>query len=208
MFSSDIADMSTNVCNSPPLSTVRLLTDCYPTSSYREAVPILYSGNTFTFHSPITFLTFTTCIPQQRLTQIKNFILATVLLGPTVSLMGDSDYILYSDPFQATDFSKTIKLFSKLIVGKRDRNRILCLSYRIANKTYMDNPQSKHFGLLRQFEIGGGETMEGYEMVYEIVGAVGDGYEGEDGRGEHGRGTRLFGRLEVGQRVNVKKEMD
>jgi hypothetical protein len=209
MFSSDIADMSTNVRNSPPLSTVRLLTDCYSTSSYREAVPILYSGNTFTFYSPNTLYSFTACIPQQRLTQIQNFTLATVLLGPTVRLMEDS--ILYRDPFCAADYAKTTKLFSKLVVVEKRKSRkgSLCLSYRIANNTYMDNPQSKHFGLLRQFELGGGEKLKGgYEVVYEIVGAVGETYRGGNGGNEHGRGGLLFGRWKVGQRVNVEYEMD
>jgi hypothetical protein len=62
--------------------------------------------------------------------------------------------------------------------------------------------------LLRQFEIGGQRMKEGCGVVYEIVGAGADGYEGCVGVGEHGRGRLLFGRWRVGRRVKIEYEMD
>jgi hypothetical protein len=179
-------------------------------TSYREAVPILYSRNAFTFHSPSTLYAFTECILHQRLSQIQEFTLATVLIGHARDFGNDST--LYRDPFLAADHAKLVKLFSDLVVengdGNESRNRSFCLSYRLANKSYIDDPRSSDFDLLRQFEIGGKRMEEECGMVYEIVGAGVDDYEWRVGSGEDGRGGLLFGRWKVGRRVKIEYEMD
>jgi hypothetical protein len=165
-----------------PIPVLLSLTYIY-LSSYREALPVLYANNIFTFHSATPLFAFTARTPPQQLSWIRTFIFATVLLKDAGNYYSES---LYNDPFSSLFYKKLLKLFGKLL-GKRT----VCLSYRIANKSYMRNPRLSDFALLSKFEEG--KNMKNVIMFYEIVGAL-----GED------EGRLMCGRWKVGERVEIK----
>ena len=173
--------MSTNVRS---ISLLFSHTNIY-LSSYREALPILYTNNIFTFHSATPFFAFFASTPLQQLSWIRTLTFATVLLKDEGNYYSES---LYSDRFLSLHYKKLVKLFAGL-----SGNRTVCLSYRIANKSYMKYPRLADFVLLSKFEKE--KKMNDVVVVYEIVGALGD---------DNVEGTCLFGRWTVGKRVEIK----
>jgi hypothetical protein len=155
-------------------------------SSYCEALPILYSNNTFTFNSATPLFAFFTSVPLKQLSWIRTLTLAIVLLKDAMNFDSES---LYKDPLNLHHYSRLLKLFARL-PGNRT---VVCLSYRIANKTYMQYPRLGDFALLSKFDEAKKKKMDHVAMFYEIVGAL-----SED------EGRLMFGRWKVGERVDIQ----
>ncbi|KAF1940061.1 hypothetical protein EJ02DRAFT_456333 [Clathrospora elynae] len=171
---------------------------------YREAIPTLYSENSFTFACPTTFFAFTSSIPPPRLPQLKHLTITTLLHHWSSDHYGasynTSDYgALYNTSdygalYNPSDYEKLFELLTET-----PGNRTFCLRYSIRDREYSSEPLMRDFGLLESFEAG--PRVEGCLVFHEIRTGWGKD-EGEDTGG--GEAEKLmFGRWRVNERIRL-----
>ena len=145
----------------------------YESHSYREAVPVLYSKNTFRFDSYTMLSSFVSTIPPQRLASIRR-----VVLSVTIFWYRDWGFTMH--------YEKLLELLGNLR-GLRD----VCLRYRLRKNNYVKYPRLDDFGLLEKLEKE--ERPREYGMFYEMR-EVQTGPE---------IGGMLFDRWAVGERRSI-----
>jgi hypothetical protein len=158
--------------------------------SYREALPTLFSTNTFIFHALDVFAAFIAIVPTHHLAHIRQLVFTTTLTDRYTHNYRESVTPFYSPE---TQHEVLLQLLAS-IPGSRQ----LCLRYKRYNEESFDLPVAGDFRMLEQFENQG--RVEGLEVYYEILGTR---YE------EWDAGTlidgMLFERWKVGERTRLIK---
>ena len=152
----------------------------YKRYRYREAIPVLYSNNTFRFGNSKILSIFTSTVLPQRLTRIRNIVIDDTFSSSWFGGVGNFDHRegLYA----------SLGAFADL--------REVVLRYRPRENKYRMTPRLRDFALLDRLEKE--ERPRGYEMFYEIL----DVHPGPKIEG------MLFGRWVVGERKSIRGVVD
>lgn len=149
----------------------------YNRHRYREAIPVLYSQNTFKFDGYKVLSIFTSTILPQRLASIRNIIIDDTQFW---SRSGDTGHFRHYEDLLAS------------LGGIADLREVV-LRYRLRENKYRLIPRLYEFALLEKLEKE--ERPRGYEMFYEML----DVHPGPKIDG------MLFDRWVVGERKSIRR---
>ncbi|KAI4650312.1 uncharacterized protein J4E79_009581 [Alternaria viburni] len=164
-------------------------------ASYREAIDVLYSGNTFSFKTYRGFVMFTRSIPPPRLANLTHITIAQ----STMTVDGPTDYETEEERYRRNctydDFFTIITSLPRL--------KVLVMSYEVLSAG--GDPYWLQSELALLDEMGRRNDMGGVEVWYEIVGSV-EGLERFREREYDRRTWCLEGwtRWEVGERCSLR----
>ncbi|KAH6876192.1 hypothetical protein BKA58DRAFT_381199 [Alternaria rosae] len=130
-------------CNTKMLRTCKKM--------YREAIPLLYSQNTFKFEGYKVLSIFTSTILPQRLASIRNIVIDDTHMW---SRSGDTGHFRHYEDLLAS------------LGGIADLGEVV-LRYRLRENKYRLIPRLHEFALLEKWEKE--ERPRGYEMFYEML---------------------------------------
>jgi len=148
----------------------------YKRYRYREAIPVLYSNNTFKFDNNKILSIFTSTVLPQRLARIRNIVIDDTFSSSWFGGVGTFDHCegLYAS-----------------LGGFADLREVV-LRYRLRENKYRMTPRLRDFALLERLEKE--EIPRGYEMFYEML----DVHAGPKIEG------MLFDRWVVGERKSIR----
>jgi len=148
----------------------------YKRYRYREAIPVLYSNNTFKFDNNKMLSIFTSTVLPQRLARIRNIVIDDTFSSSWFGGFGSFDHCegLYAS-----------------LGGFADLREVV-LRYRLRENEYRMTPRLRDFALLERLEKE--ERPRGYEMFYEML----DVHPGPKIEG------MLFDRWVIGERKSIR----